>query len=238
MSLKPQDILILLKLVVVDNAPHSYASFAKDILLGRSKPTFRGWAPEGARAPRGRSETDSSCAENFLSRAPEAQDGLEPAIEPESPDERPWSFSALAHELFLSPSEVHAGIKRAERSHLLDSVRRRPLKKPLEEFLVCCVKYVFPSVHGGLTRGIPTAYAAPPFVHQIVQSTEPCPVWPYPEGHTRGLEFSPLYRSVPSAALKDRRLYELLVVVDVLREGRARERELAIAELRKRLRTS
>ena len=41
--------------------------------------------------------------------------------------------------------------------------------------------------------------------------------------------------TVPKAALKDNRLYELLVIVDAIRDGRAREREIAIKELKARL---
>jgi hypothetical protein len=43
---------------------------------------------------------------------------------------------------------------------------------------------------------------------------------------------------VPQAALEDKRLYELLALVDALRDGRARERELAVKELTKRLEVS
>jgi hypothetical protein len=35
--------------------------------------------------------------------------------------------------------------------------------------------------------------------------------------------------------LKDRKLYELLALVDAIREGRAREREIAIRELTARI---
>ena len=82
---------------------------------------------------------------------------------------------------------------------------------------------------------MPTSYAAPPLVSLIVQPNEPPPVWPYPDGSVRGHEFSPLYKSVPMAAAKDRVLYELLALVDAIRGGRAREKNLAITELRSRL---
>jgi hypothetical protein len=49
------------------------------------------------------------------------------------------------------------------------------------------------------------------------------------------MAFSPLYKLAPGAAREDERLYELLVLVDAIRGGRARERELAIRELKKRL---
>jgi hypothetical protein len=51
----------------------------------------------------------------------------------------------------------------------------------------------------------------------------------------RGHEFTPLYKTVPSAALKDKELYALLAIIDAIRDGRARERDLAIKELMKRL---
>jgi hypothetical protein len=46
---------------------------------------------------------------------------------------------------------------------------------------------------------------------------------------------APLYRSAPEAALRDPQLYELLVLVDAMRAGRARERKLASDELGRRL---
>jgi hypothetical protein len=146
-----------------------------------------------------------------------------------------WSYASLAGDLFMSTSEIHAGIKRAVAARLMDSQRGRPLKKSLAEFLIHGVKYAFPPDHGGLTRGVPTGYAAPPLKDMISQPNEPPPVWPDPDGDTRGYEFSPLYKSVPRAASKDKILYELLAIVDAIRDGRAREREIAIKELKTRL---
>jgi len=51
----------------------------------------------------------------------------------------------------------------------------------------------------------------------------------------RGVAFAPLYPSVPAAALEDARLYELLALVDAIRDGRARERNLAAKEIELRL---
>ena len=146
-----------------------------------------------------------------------------------------WSYPSLAKALFMSTSEVHAGIKRAVSARLMDSQRGLPLKKSLEEFLIHGIKYAFSPDYGGLTRGIPTGYAAPPLKNLITQPNEPPPVWPDPDGDTRGYEFSPLYKSVPKAVQQDKMLYELLAIVDALRDGRAREREIAIKELRIRL---
>jgi hypothetical protein len=51
----------------------------------------------------------------------------------------------------------------------------------------------------------------------------------------RGIAFSPLYKNAPQAALRDPKLYELLALVDAIREGRSREREIAIRELTARI---
>ena len=146
-----------------------------------------------------------------------------------------WSYASLARDLYMSTSEVHAGMRRAVASRLMGSQKGHLLKKSFEEFLIHGIKYAFPPDHGSLTRGIPTSYAAPPLKDLISQTTEPPPIWPDPEGSVRGYEFSPLYKSVPKAALKDRKLYELLALVDAIRDGRTRERGIAIRELKARL---
>jgi len=51
----------------------------------------------------------------------------------------------------------------------------------------------------------------------------------------RGISFLPLHRSVPEAAMRDPKLYEMLALLDAIRDGRAREREIAVRELTKRI---
>jgi hypothetical protein len=150
-------------------------------------------------------------------------------------DDPEWSYPALAHELHMSASEVHAGIKRAVKAKLMDMHRKIPLKRNLLEFLIHGVKYAYPPDRGGLTRGMPTGYAAQPLKRLIVQPDEPPPVWPDSEGDVRGYEFSPLYSSVPRACKIDSKLYELLALVDAIRDGRAREREIAVNEIQSKI---
>jgi len=145
-----------------------------------------------------------------------------------------WSYPVLAHELSMSASEVHAGVQRAVAAKLMDMHRKVPVKSNLLEFLIHGVKYAYPPDHGGLTRGMPTGYAAPPLKEIIVQSDDSPPVWPDPEGQMRGYEFSPLYKSVPRACKVDPKLYELLALVDAIRDGRARERKISINEIHSR----
>jgi len=144
------------------------------------------------------------------------------------------SYAHLARELGMVPSEAHAAVRRAKLAGLVTEDRRGN-RVALLEFLIHAVKYVFPPKRGKLTRGIPTAHAAPPLVTLIDSGGEPPPVWPDPEGQVRGESFEPLYRSVPKAARLDPRLYEVLALVDAIRGGRARERALAERLLRERL---
>ncbi len=108
-----------------------------------------------------------------------------------------------------------------------------PILNAVEEFLVHGVKYVFPAVLGEYTRGIPTAIAAPVFKGKIMLGGEPIPVWPYAEGQVSGQALEPLYSSIPVSISKypDQKFYDLLAVVDTLRQGGARERNLAIQML-------
>jgi hypothetical protein len=146
-----------------------------------------------------------------------------------------WSYAMLSKELFMSVSEVHKGIKRSVEARLFNPENKTIFKNAFEEYLIHGVKYAYPPHRGGQTRGIPTGYAAPPLNTMISQPLDNPPVWPYPEGKILGYEFSPLFRSVPKAISIDNNLYELLTLVDAIRDGRAREREIAINELKSRI---
>jgi DNA-binding Lrp family transcriptional regulator len=148
-------------------------------------------------------------------------------------------FAQIAEELSMSVSEVHGAVKRAQAAHLLHGpeLGERPNCRALEEFLIHGLKYVFPAQHGAITRGMPTSYAAEPLRRYIQPGDEPLPVWPSPDGPVRGAAIDPLYSSVPEAAKRDSYLYELLALIDAIRDGRVRERKLAEKELVTRLRS-
>jgi hypothetical protein len=146
-------------------------------------------------------------------------------------------YLQLAHDLYLYPSEVYSSVKRARASQLLQGpeLGDRLNRSAFLEFLLHGVRYAFPPIRGTLTRGVPTAYAAPPLSLAIAPGADPPPVWPLSTGPVRGLSFSPLHKNAPRAALADPKLYELLALVDALRDGRARERVMAGSELAKRI---
>ena len=148
-------------------------------------------------------------------------------------EQAPWRFSDLAHDLDMSVSEVHSAVERSRLAGLLDVEGRKVFRSAFEDFLFYGLQYVFPAVPGAIVRGMPTSHSAPPLSKGIVQSDERY-VWPDDEGKLRGQSITPLYASVPKAAKKDPAFYELLALVDALRVGRVRERNLAQKELKKR----
>ncbi len=101
------------------------------------------------------------------------------------------------------------------------------------EFLQYGIRYVFPQRPGAIVRGIPTAHSASP-LKDIIRSNENY-VWPSGKGTVRGQSILPLYPSITKAVRKDPKFYELLALVDALRVGRAREREIAVKELKTRI---
>lgn len=144
------------------------------------------------------------------------------------------TYAQLSQELGLSASEIHAAVRRGVDGNLIDPHSRKPYRRSLEDYLLHGVRYAFPARLGAISRGMPTAYAAPPLA-QHIHGDELPPVWPSPNGKVRGQAVEPLYPSAPKAAGLDSEFYEMLALVDALRIGRARERRLAEDEVRKRL---
>lgn len=147
--------------------------------------------------------------------------------------DRKYTFAALAQELVMSAAEVHASVKRAIGAGLVNQRGRgdwSPIRPALQEFLVHGARYAFPAEVGPVKRGVPTAYGAEPLASQL-QNKGDVPVWAHPEGSARGPSISPIYRTAPAAAIADPALHRLLALLDGLRIGRARERELAASLL-------
>jgi len=109
---------------------------------------------------------------------------------------------------------VHASLKRLERFRLVHAQTGRPLLRAVEEFLIHGVKYAFPAQRGEATRGMPTAYAAPPLSDHIADNGDLPPVWPDSEGNVRGVTFEPLHKAAPKGSRRDPVLHELLALVE------------------------
>lgn len=143
----------------------------------------------------------------------------------------------VAHNLGMTTSNVHLSVQRSIQAKLLEQQSTRiikPIRSHILEFLTHGARYVFYPKHGGMTRGTPTAHAAPP-LNQIINQDNTPPVWADANGNAYGTSLEPLWKNAPYAAQQDPKLYELLALVDALRDGKIRERKLATEYLEKRL---
>lgn len=145
----------------------------------------------------------------------------------------PWLQIPVAQQLGLSQSEMSKSLNRSKYAGLIDESGRKVRRLALVDFIQFGLPYAFPQRPGSIVRGVPTAHSAPPLKDQI-QSDEDY-VWPYAKGKARGQSITPLYRSVPEAVNNDPALHELLALVDAIRLGNAREKKIAISEMKKRI---
>lgn len=149
-------------------------------------------------------------------------------------EKQDWKYATLAADLKMSSSTIFAALDRAELSGLYHKKTRTVYREAFLEFLIHGFKYVFPAIPGKLAKGIPTAHSANPLA-QYINSEKDVYVWKSAYGTIRGQTIEPLYASVPQLAQSDTQLYELLSLIDALRVGKAREKNIAIEELTKRI---
>lgn len=152
--------------------------------------------------------------------------------------DKAWTQGSMALELCLSPSQVNYALKRLVSAKLIVSIpsaeiKLEPIRQACEEFFIHGFKYIFPAEFGTWTRGIPTGYAAPSLNKIILAGNDPIPVWPHAEGTHKGIALMPLYPCVPKSIIKhpDAGFYDLLSLLDALRSGRARERNIAAEKI-------
>ena len=146
-----------------------------------------------------------------------------------------WTLRSLEGAIAIPRSVIHRSVGRLSAAGLLDATDGRVNASQAEEFLVHGVRYVFPPVLGGETRGIPTAWGAPPLSLELATAGELPPVWPDPMGQVRGIALEPLHAAAGEISRRDPQLAERLALIDGLRLGDARVRGLAAKLLAERL---
>jgi hypothetical protein len=138
------------------------------------------------------------------------------------------SYVDIAFYLSLSPSTAHASVRRLGYAGLVRSVsdRRRVNAAALLEFLEHGVRYAFPAQKGRPRRGVPTAHAGPILQKHLDTDVDPV-VWPWARGEVVGAAVEPLIKGAPEIPMRCPPVYGLLTLVDALRIGDARDREVA-----------
>jgi hypothetical protein len=143
-------------------------------------------------------------------------------------DEAPWSYERLGAAVGVSASQAHGALRRLSDAGLYRERDRSLRVHAFTGFAAHGLPYVFPARPGAAAQGTPTAHAAPPLSEHLVGGTPY--VWPTGQG-VEGFAIKPLHPSVPDAAARDPKLYASLALVDALRGGRVRERQLAVSAL-------
>ena len=123
----------------------------------------------------------------------------------------------------MSPSEVHAALKRLRFARLLHGpeLGGKPNNSALEEFLLHGLKYVFPAEYGQVVRGVPTFFSGPTFEKRnIIRETDfAASVALAEEGDTLGVSvWNRFIKVLPAprcATLHS--IFELLALVDAIR---------------------
>lgn len=147
-------------------------------------------------------------------------------------------FTALSEALGMSLSQVHRSVARLSESRLFVESEQTIQRANLLRFVIHGVPFAFPARLGEIVRGVPTAWACPELKDTKLTTLlddDLVPVWANSDGKIKGRAIEPLHAAAPMVAQADKRLYALLALIDVLRVGRAREREFAEAELQKRV---
>jgi DNA-binding Lrp family transcriptional regulator len=143
-------------------------------------------------------------------------------------------FEAIAQLLGISASKAHGAVRHLSEVGLVLPEGRRVNRLAFLEFLEHGLQYAFPAKLGKVRRGVPTAHSGPVLDHQFDEAGDGY-VWPSPDGIARGRAIEPLLPKACELPQRAPHTYEMLSLIDALRVGRARERAVALDELRKRL---
>ena len=149
-----------------------------------------------------------------------------------------WSQGSLAQSLYISVSEVNAGLKRLQLCGFIephaDGRRWQIIKANFREFLLHGIAYVYPAQKSAPCHGLPTASSHPKLQKHFKPSSLPAMVWPSAAASCSGFALSPLYPSVVKAASQDAELYHWLAIIDSLRDRDNAEVDVAKVLLREK----
>ncbi|PLX67854.1 MAG: hypothetical protein C0603_06965 [Denitrovibrio sp.] len=143
--------------------------------------------------------------------------------------QREWKYNEAALELHMSPSEVHAGVKRLKKCCLLNEMTmgfgtvetklHLPDIENIKEFLQHGLRYVFPTVTTEPVSGLPTSYGVVHLFEGYHSENSYIPVWEHNVGDYMGVGVKPLYKSAPKACMDDFQFYELMSLAEALRSS-------------------
>ena len=151
-------------------------------------------------------------------------------------DQKDWSYQGISAVLGLSASETHASVKRLISSKLLDDFGNKSIfvnPENFYEYIRHGIKYHYPPELSGIVEGIDCSINVALAKNVVNDQSETNPeahlkqinqplnngsyVWAHSGGNCHGIGLTPLYKSVPFAALKCEKLHKLMSLVEVMR---------------------
>ena len=152
---------------------------------------------------------------------------------------RDWTLNGMAEDLGFSVGGIYNCLDRTNQSQLTVSIKGQDIivsKKHLFETLAFAVPRVFYAVRGGLETGMPTGLHVGDLREKFIFIEGSIPlIWPGEIGDVKGESLQPIYPTVPKVAQRDKVLYELLALADIVRVGDPKNKKLAISVLEKRI---
>lgn len=125
-----------------------------------------------------------------------------------------WTPYALSLELGYSEEHILESIARLKEAGLLQM--NRPHTQKLKKFILEELPERYPVVPGKLTRGMYTGFSAQAGYSFGVPRTSTW-VWPKEDGQDWGQEIEPLSPNCCFAVLQDRKLKDVLSIIETLR---------------------
>lgn len=147
---------------------------------------------------------------------------------------------STAAKVMISQSSASYSLNRLKEAHLLSRTGEANLANSIE-FMICALKYLYPGKLTGLSVGIPTAHTLPDFDFVNWKGQLPV-IWPFVNLNkdiehrvelVKGEVLQPIHKNVPYVAFVYWEFHKLFALIDMIRIGRAREKNIAKDEIQK-----
>jgi len=213
--IKPQDILVLVKLISIENQHHVFKNYYSKAQLEWDKLENEELDVFLELSAFYNSLSIRGLAESVIISKSEVSESLKRLIN--------------VGLLIVTSSSP---LKRLELVEMQWKTNRRALL----DLIIYSFQYFFHTEASAIDIGIPTVFNNKELSDHLSYSSSLPYIWPAQSYRSvSGLAVEPLYKSVPYAALDDGFLYEIFALIDVFRIGSPREKKIAEKLLREYL---
>lgn len=157
-----------------------------------------------------------------------------------------FSVRSLGASLGISKTEVSASLRRCSESNLLFLINNHGVislanlnwkvnKKAIFNLIKHAVPYLYPPKLLGFDIGIPTGFSGPALSEEVTSAGNSKIIWSSEYGEAYGQVLEPIYKTIAFASYQDEFVYNCFSLIDAYRLGKAREKDIAINLLEKKI---